>query len=654
MADSNQEKQDQRSSSSMEDSQSTAMTIEFLRARLLSERSVSRSARQRADELEKRVEELEEQLRIVSLQRKMAEKATVDVLSILENHGISDASETYDSGSDQETHQVANNYANGEERSVVSKRRSVLEELSGSDLDSSPINGRSLSWKGRSDSSRSREKYKDSSVRRQNALSSSFGSSSPKHYVGKSCRQIRCRETRTVVEDHKTEPLKFDSQENGAATPPEGSVKNDRRIPNHLDVNGHGQEKDMKKALEHRAQLIGQYEEMEKAQREWEEKYRENNTSTPDSYDPGNHSDVTEDRDEVKAQTLYNVGIDIAQAVDAKSNKVDLSKESSKPQSNGFLHPTRTRAAMGDLKVQASSNIDPVASRFQAQEFAFPTAKEKEAQESLENRDFRPSESPHHGQLLHRSLPNQPFDRGALSDAGSSSHKRDFSGSQNDLYALVPHNPPVVLGGVLDALKQAKLSLQQKINRLPLEGTTTQTVAVNRSIEPTQPGTRVGDRLEIPVGCTGLFRLPTDFATVEASTQANFLSSGSRLSLEPYYPDNKVALTAPDRFLTSPYIESRSEFPPDVRFLTSSSVVSGSRASTLNSRFDSHFDTGPSSVNRYSNYPPHPSYPPFPDSMPRIPSDEGLRRPFRSSRSFGLPEDRFSFYDDHGRPNMYR
>lgn len=37
----------------MEDS--TAMTIEFLRARLLTERSVSRSARQRADELQKRV-----------------------------------------------------------------------------------------------------------------------------------------------------------------------------------------------------------------------------------------------------------------------------------------------------------------------------------------------------------------------------------------------------------------------------------------------------------------------------------------------------------------------------------------------------------------------------------------------------------------------
>lgn len=37
----------------MEDS--NTMTIEFLRARLLSERSVSKSARQRADELARRV-----------------------------------------------------------------------------------------------------------------------------------------------------------------------------------------------------------------------------------------------------------------------------------------------------------------------------------------------------------------------------------------------------------------------------------------------------------------------------------------------------------------------------------------------------------------------------------------------------------------------
>lgn len=46
-------------------------------------------------------------------------------------------------------------------------------------------------------------------------------------------------------------------------------------------VDGHGRENDMEEALEHRAQLIDQYEAMEKTQREWEEKFRENTSTTP-------------------------------------------------------------------------------------------------------------------------------------------------------------------------------------------------------------------------------------------------------------------------------------------------------------------------------------------------------------------------------------
>lgn len=129
----------------------------------------------------------------------MAEKATVDVLSILESRGISDTSEAFDSGSDHETNHESNegnDYQNGEEHSVVSKRKSELDELSGSDLDTSPINGRRLSWKSCNDSPRSREKFRDPSLRRR---ISSIGSSSPRHNLGKSCRQIRRRETRLVV-----------------------------------------------------------------------------------------------------------------------------------------------------------------------------------------------------------------------------------------------------------------------------------------------------------------------------------------------------------------------------------------------------------------------------------------------------------------------
>lgn len=46
-------------------------------------------------------------------------------------------------------------------------------------------------------------------------------------------------------------------------------------------LNGHGGYKDMETALEHQAQLIGRYKEEEKAQRDWEEKFRENSSSTP-------------------------------------------------------------------------------------------------------------------------------------------------------------------------------------------------------------------------------------------------------------------------------------------------------------------------------------------------------------------------------------
>ncbi|XP_057472310.1 uncharacterized protein LOC130760842 isoform X2 [Actinidia eriantha] len=148
-------------SSGMEDS--SGMTIEFLRARLLSERSVSRTARQRADELAKRVVGLEEQLKSVSILRNKVEQATVDVLSILENHGINEFPEQFDSSSDQEMtcceSKVGNGFLKEEESLVVSKmQRNHMDEFSGSELETSPLLGRSLSWKSGKDSLHSYEK----------------------------------------------------------------------------------------------------------------------------------------------------------------------------------------------------------------------------------------------------------------------------------------------------------------------------------------------------------------------------------------------------------------------------------------------------------------------------------------------------------------
>lgn len=114
---------------------------------------------------------------------------------------------------------------------------------------------------------------------------------------------------RSTAEEFKTEPVKVGCEENGVATYSEGlticsdgglkegskiqeNVLLDGALPgclenqrndgnNGLDCNEYGGDKDMEKALEGQAKLIGRYEAMEKAQREWEEKFRENNSSTP-------------------------------------------------------------------------------------------------------------------------------------------------------------------------------------------------------------------------------------------------------------------------------------------------------------------------------------------------------------------------------------
>ena len=94
---------------------------------------------------------------------------------------------------------VGNGFLKEEESSVVSKmRRNHMNEFSGSELESSPLPGRSLSWKSGKDSPHAYEKkYVDSSTRRRSTFASGT-SASLKLRVGKSCRQIERRDTKLV------------------------------------------------------------------------------------------------------------------------------------------------------------------------------------------------------------------------------------------------------------------------------------------------------------------------------------------------------------------------------------------------------------------------------------------------------------------------
>ncbi|KAJ9175425.1 hypothetical protein P3X46_013982 [Hevea brasiliensis] len=666
---SDQEMQDQRTNSGMEDS--TTKTVEFLRARLLSERSVSRSARQRADELAKRVAELEEQLRIVCLQRMKAEKATTDVLAILEGNGISDISETFDSSSDPDTpyeSKVGNRSSKEEENSVSSKiRNNETQELSGSDIEFSSVTGRSLSWKGCKDSSCYLEKYKDTSLRRRSNFSSV--GSSPKHCPGKSCRQIRRKESRSVAEELKANPAKVDAIEDEVAITSEnfpncpdvkpgifeGVVERgeDKMLlgdslssclgngqnmsSNGIDYNVYGGDRDMEKALEHQAQLIGQYEAMEKAQREWEEKFRENNNSTPDSCDPGNHSDITEERYEIKGPAT-NPAITIAsQTNELRSEVADFNKI----QPNGFLSSSHVDVA--SLQERESSSM-PV-SNSSTQDFAFPMVKGKQNQDSPGNNYHPPLHVPHHDSVSHGShySPGSQYVSSLPSNTSSSLSKLKDSGGQNELYALVPHRTSNGVGGVLEALKEAKQALQQK---LPLVA-----ASVGKSVEHSVPATMPRDKGQIPVGCVGLFRVPTDFS-VEANARADFISSIARLSLGNYYPSTGVPAAVSNPFVSSPYLESRPNLSTEDQFLTSQ-YVGGSRIPTQKPYFDPYLDTGLPSSSRYT-YPNYPINTSYPDLMPRMPAREA---PSASvpGRTVGVTNlNHFSFIDDNIRPNTYR
>nr|GEV99502.1 hypothetical protein [Tanacetum cinerariifolium] len=459
-------------------------TIDYLRARLLAERSVSRTAKQRAYELAKRVVELEKLLKSVSLQRKKAEKATADVLAILESHGRSDLSEPFDSSSDEE--EMSSDFKDG------------------SEVESSSLNGRSLSWKSSKNSS-SRfldKKYMDASKRRRNSFTSN--GSSPRR-VGKSCRQIRHREHRSVANGSQNgDTINGPEDDLNSADVATESLErlNIREEKDPMEVpascNGHsvqnyGTERDMERALEHQAQFIARYEAEEKAQREWEDKFREKNGSPPDSCDPGTHSDVTEERDEIKA---------------SPSAVAPAPATPSPP-------PPPPPPPCSDKLTSETQELDP---GVVDTNFSQEPKSDAELLLAQKNDDMRTEASDNQ---------NRPPDPPQVSCEPT------------------PGNEEIAdnLGSVLEALQQAKLSLKQNLDKVPLLENGPSISAYNSE-----------DKFPVPFSSVGLFRLPTDYEYGGTATNGpNSLTYDSRLSLTNYPSDPSGS-----QFISSPYRESLS------------------------------------------------------------------------------------------------
>ncbi|KAL6840288.1 hypothetical protein ACP4OV_030098 [Aristida adscensionis] len=456
----------------------TAMTVDFLRARLLSERSVSRAAKERAEELARRVAELEEQVRAVTAQRRQAERAAAEVLAILDAHGfgahLSDTPD--DSGSD-------NNGGDEEDDGDDAKSRGDTVHATGEEQEPSPAAARGaeaedalsatahqpggLSWKGRSVSPRKarqlRQKHRRSFFR---LVSSS--DSSPKYRMGQSCRKNKRRmEPRSAASeedggDAVAAAGSHNGQQDGSGCTDDGHADVDGEVGGDERSSGDGgggdggqyvirYEKDgeMERVLERQAELIGQYEEEEEAQREWEKQYNENRNATKGDGEVWNkpcQTNVEAKSSDKKLHSATNPSAECLPSPNGSSeSRLSASHENGGAQRReANEEPDHGRAQAASVSVQESSSNSTITR--QKQELG-----DESDGDSGSNTCAR---SPVHNFIKapsHRSNSSDTLNS-KVSD-WSSSHFHDHTDSSSN----------IDIESVLQALQQARISLRVKL-----------------------------------------------------------------------------------------------------------------------------------------------------------------------------------------------
>jgi hypothetical protein len=161
----------------------------------------------------------------VTTQRKKAEKATAEVLAILESQGVDYLTEPegIDSNSDRDeldgsgpTTSITKEYecdsnsvnsiSNSKRKDETSKsngstveRSEVEDAMSGSEVDGQVVAG-GLSWKGRSKTPDSNKKHRAAKhlkqIRPRHIFYFTSPDPSPKYQMGKSCRKIKPKDLR--------------------------------------------------------------------------------------------------------------------------------------------------------------------------------------------------------------------------------------------------------------------------------------------------------------------------------------------------------------------------------------------------------------------------------------------------------------------------
>uniref|UniRef100_A0ACD5WHW5 Uncharacterized protein n=1 Tax=Avena sativa TaxID=4498 RepID=A0ACD5WHW5_AVESA len=287
------------------------MTIDFLRARLLSERSVSRASKEHADQLAARVAELEEQVRAVTAQRLQAEREAAEVLAILESKGfcgsLSDALDDSASDNDDTNDEAdeprprdakttggdAHGEQTEEQEPLAAKSEADDDATSGTAaLQQQQQQQGGLSWKGRSVSPRKARQLRQRHRRSYVYLLASEDPS-PKYRMGQSCRKNKRKELsgRLVAPEEGGDAVLTESrkgQRDGSDYAGNGRAELDGEVGGDERSSGDGgsqyvmrydMDGEMERVLEKQAELIGQYEAQERAQTDWEKKFSDNQSS---------------------------------------------------------------------------------------------------------------------------------------------------------------------------------------------------------------------------------------------------------------------------------------------------------------------------------------------------------------------------------------
>lgn len=356
-----------------------------------------------------------------------------------------------------------------------------------------------------------------------------------------------------------------------------------------------------------------------------------------ESCDLGNNSDITEERDESKAQIPWSARVVISSAQEDGSEPrvVCLSEEmlEAKPRDNmpksfddtGYNNQNSKPASTPGFLGQENSN-------------SLLKGNQKEIQENCHS---QPPDQHHHGPRRHDfpDLNLKPTDS-FPADVYNGLPRKDAGRNNSDLYELVSHDQSRELSAVLESLKQAKLCLQQEINKLPLvdRGYTGKAIKTPALVSKTE------DKFEIPgVRCSSLFRLPADFFD-EETARFNFHDSSSGFSSN-FYPGRDISRISGGQFGTNPYSGTMLSSSANNQSFATRYTETGSRFDTKRVPSGPFLDEGLFSSGKYLNPTTHPIS--YQNAKPPMSFGEGLSSPYSSSTAGVPPAYQFSFHGDH-------